>query len=1024
MSESTQRKYVLTLRIAVFGFLLSACSSAFALNPELDISQYAHTAWKTRDGFVGNAIHAIAQTPDGYLWIGTGLGLFRFDGVKPVLWQPPATQQLPSTIIMKVLAGRDGTLWIGTDKGLASWKDGKLTQYPDLAQYFIFALLEDRDNVLWVGASTIPKGNLFSIRDGRVQSYGADGTFKNGVFSLYQDRKGNLWAGGALGLWRWQPDPPKYFPVSSGQDNIRGLGEDDDGALLISTFTGIKRFIDGKIEVYKLPDSMKQFRPVRLVRDRDGGLWIGLSRGGLIHKHQGKTDVYSSSDGLSSDNVESIYEDREGNIWVVTSNGIDRFRDLPIPTITAKQGLSDLFVWSVLGTMDGSVFLTNSRALDRWKNGQITTYSGIAAPAEASLSAQVSLFQDARGRIWAATLREFGYLENNRFVSLNGVPGGVVRSMVEDDAGNLWIANQDSGLICLRGGAVIQQIPWSSFGRADFASALAVDRMKGGLWLGFFKGGLASFRDGKIQAWYGADDGLGDGRVNDFRFDPDGTVWLATESGLSRLKKDGHFATLTVENGLPCGRIHWFQEDDDRALWIYTACGLVRVARSQLDNWAAAVDQGLERPKIQTTVFDISDGVLSQAFPIGYCPMVAKTSDGKLWFPNLDGVSVIDPRHLALNRLPPPVHIEQFIADRRTYAANGQLELPPLIRDLQIDYTALSLAAPEKVLFRYKLEPRDREWQEAGNRRQAFYNNLPPGSYRFRVIACNNSGVWNEEGALLDFSIAPAYYQTTWFRLSCAAGFLFLLVALYQLRLRQVARQFNMRIEERVNERTRIARDLHDTLLQSFQGLLLKFQAITYLYPERDDEARTKLESVIEQAEQAVLEGRDAVQGLRSSAVIGTDLAEAISALGKELKGDASNQQPYNFSVGEEGATRDLAPLLRDEVYRIAGEALRNAFRHANAKRIEVEIHYDRQKFRLRIRDDGKGIDPRIVDQGGLSGHYGLAGMRERAELVGGRLEIWSEIDSGTEVELTIPASIAYAKSTAGRRSMAFWKRT
>jgi signal transduction histidine kinase len=291
-------------------------------------------------------------------------------------------------------------------------------------------------------------------------------------------------------------------------------------------------------------------------------------------------------------------------------------------------------------------------------------------------------------------------------------------------------------------------------------------------------------------------------------------------------------------------------------------------------------------------------------------------------------------------------------------------------------------------------------------------------------MACNNSGVWNEEGALLDFSIAPAYYQATWFRLSCAAAFLLLLVAIYRLRVRQVARQFNMRFEERVNERTRIARDLHDTLLQSFQGLLLKFQAVTYLYPERAVEARMKLESVIDQAEQAISEGRDAVQGLRSSTVVGTDLAGAISALGKELTADGSNKQPQDFSVGEEGATRELSPLLRDEVYRISGEALRNAFKHAHAKRIEVEIHYDRQKFRLRIRDNGKGIDPKIVDAGGLSGHYGLAGMRERSELVGGRLEIWSEIDSGTEVELTIPASIAYAKSTAGRRSMAFWRRT
>jgi signal transduction histidine kinase len=272
------------------------------------------------------------------------------------------------------------------------------------------------------------------------------------------------------------------------------------------------------------------------------------------------------------------------------------------------------------------------------------------------------------------------------------------------------------------------------------------------------------------------------------------------------------------------------------------------------------------------------------------------------------------------------------------------------------------------------------------------------------VIACNNSGVWNEAGAFLDFSIAPAYYQTMWFRLSCVAALLALLAALYQLRLRQVARQFNIRMEERVNERTRIARDFHDTLLQSFQGVLLKFHAVTYLFPDRPDEARKTLEGVIEQARQAITEGRDAVQGLRS--------------LGEEIAADQTGQNSPNFLVTVEGATRNLVPIVRDEVYRIAGEALRNAFRYAQASRIEVEIRYDRRQLRLRIRDDGKGIDPKVLAEGGRDGHYGLAGMRERAKLVGGKLAVRSKLDFGTEAELTIPAFVAYAKSPTARRPM------
>src|SRR5262249_13876953 len=297
---------------------------------------------------------------------------------------------------------------------------------------------------------------------------------------------------------------------------------------------------------------------------------------------------------------------------------------------------------------------------------------------------------------------------------------------------------------------------------------------------------------------------------------------------------------------------------------------------AELDNWATAVEKDQHsKQTIELTVFDNSDGISSLINASGMNPHVAKTSEGKLWFWGSEGLSILDPRRLPFNNLPPPLHIEQVTADRKTYDvasdANGQLRLPPLVRDLQIDYTALSFVTPEKVLFRYKLEGYDTDWQDAGNRRQAFYNDLPPANYRFRVMACNNSGVWNEAGALLDFAIAPAYYQTIWFRSLCVVAFLAVLAALYQMRLRQVARRFNIRMEERVNERIRLARDLHDTLLQSFQGVLLKFHAVTYLIPDRPDEAQKTLETVVEQARQAITEGRDAVQGLRSSTVLSND---------------------------------------------------------------------------------------------------------------------------------------------------------
>ncbi|HXI66862.1 MAG TPA: triple tyrosine motif-containing protein [Steroidobacteraceae bacterium] len=460
--------------------------------------------------------------------------------------------------------------------------------------------------------------------------------------------------------------------------------------------------------------------------------------------------------------------------------------------------------------------------------------------------------------------------------------------------------------------------------------------------------------------------------------------------------------------------------DDAGALWVYTACGIARIELPELERWEADLGHGVGSSGIRATVVDSSEGVVNAAPPIGsYSPHVAKSQDGRIWFATPSGVGVLDPRNLHANGRAPPVHIEQVTADRKSYAPVTPLRLPAQLRDLQLDYTALSLVAPEKMLFRYKLEGRDRDWQEAGNRRQAFYSDLAPGNYRFRVIASNNSGVWNEQGATLDFSISPAYWQTTWFRALCVTAILLVLWALYQLRLRQLTRTFNLTLEARVGERTRIARDLHDTLLQSFQGLLLRFQTVADLLPTRPTEAKRIVVSAVDQAAQAITEGRHAVEGLRTSAAESTDLAAELRTLG-ELAAAETHNESVRLTVDVEGTPRALKPIVRDEIYRIAGEALRNAFRHAAATRIELELRYDARQLRLRVRDDGKGIGPKALSEateGAIAGHHGLRGMRERASLIGGKLTVWTAPDSGTEVELIVRASRVYARPASRGRS-------
>jgi signal transduction histidine kinase len=357
------------------------------------------------------------------------------------------------------------------------------------------------------------------------------------------------------------------------------------------------------------------------------------------------------------------------------------------------------------------------------------------------------------------------------------------------------------------------------------------------------------------------------------------------------------------------------------------------------------------------------------------------------------------------------------VADNDPITVGELVRIPSSRKRITFRYSGLSFAVPERVRFRYSLDGFDHGWSEPTAAREAVYTNLSPGSYRFHVIASNSYGQWNDSEAAVSLEVDPAFWQTWWFRVSCVAAFLALLWGLYQQRLRQVAQQFNMRLEERVNERTRIARDLHDTLLQSFHGLLLRFQTVSNLLPTRPAEAKETLDSAIDQAAEAITEGRDAVQGLRSSTVESNDLSLAINTLGEELAAGEANPNHASFHVGVEGTTRNLHPILRDEVYRIAGEGMRNAFKHAQAQRIEVELRYDERQFRLRVRDDGKGIDAKHLNEDGRPGHYGMRGMRERAKLLGGNLAVWSELDSGTEVELRIPASRAYETSPARRRS-------
>jgi signal transduction histidine kinase len=488
-------------------------------------------------------------------------------------------------------------------------------------------------------------------------------------------------------------------------------------------------------------------------------------------------------------------------------------------------------------------------------------------------------------------------------------------------------------------------------------------------------------------------------------------LWIGSyDGGLTRFK-DKKFTRFTMKEGLFSDGVFCILEDDHGWFWMNSNQGIYRVRRQELNDFADG-----KIKSVNSIAYNKQDGMLSTEGNGGRQPAGIKARDGKLWFPTAQGIAVVDPKAVVTDLVPPPVLIEQMVVDRNPIpdeqmqsAIQNQSEIvvAPNQRNLEISYTGISFINSGQVKFRYKLEGLDRDWNDVGTRRTAYYSYLPPGSYRFHVIAANRDGVWNTVGMSIRVRVLPPFYKTYWFLAACVAGLLVMIWMLYRLRVRQLAHEFNMTLEARVSERTRIARELHDTLLQSFQGLLLRFQSAAKMLPERPAEARQRLDNAIQQATDAITEGRDAVQGLRSSAFETNDLAAAIAAIAEELKKESAAGVSPVVDLEIEGAPRSLNPVVRDEAYRVAAEALRNAFRHAQARRITVEIRYDKRNFRLRVRDDGKGIDEDAM-QRQRSGHFGLSGMRERAEIVGGRLEVWSKPNSGTQAELSVPGNIAY----------------
>ena len=993
------------IRDGILWFLF-AVSPLAALDPNKRLSQYAHTAWRIQDGDFAGAPNAITQTADGYLWIGTLAGLVRFDGVRFVPWIAPEPKALLSSDIYSLLGARDGSLWIGSGHGLSRWKDGDLTNYPATVGR-VNAILEDKSGAIWIARTRMepPVGPICKVAGDALRCYGvADGLSCKYGNALAND--GSLWVGSSEAICRWTPASSRTYLQKELKptEGLSGVGATaTKGGAVWAGLTragknfGLREFVDGVWRTYKVPGLDGATVAINsLLIDRSNALWVGTINQGIYRVFDGKAEHFQSTDGLSSDVISNIYEDIEGNIWVATSKGIDRFRDVAIASFSATEGLTTDSVSSVLSARDGTVWVGNEGALDFIRKNivsRITSQEGLPG------RDVTSLFEDHAGRLWVGVDAGLAVYEHEQFRLIRRSGGdeiGPVTAITEDTDHNIWayVVGKNTALLRIREFRIEEEFP-----SVRYIFSLAADP-NGGVWMGHRKGGLQRYRKGHFESVPTPDTGT----LTDLLVDHDGSLWAATQKNGVMRWQNGELTFLTTKNGLPCNEIFSVVRDKVHSLWLYSKCGLVAITDSELQQWS-------EHPQspVQVKTLDILDGAQS-ALP-SFRPISSMSPDGRLWFANDSILQMIDTAHLARNLIPPRVHIEEIIVDRQNHLPQQGIRLPPHTRDLEIDYTSLSFAIPQKMRFRYKLEGRDEDWQDAGTRRQAFYSDLRPGKYRFHVIACNNDGVWNDKGATLDFSVLPAVYQTAWFRVACILTGISIFWAFYRLRTYQIHAAISRSFEERLAERTRLARELHDTLLQTIQGS--KMIVDDLLDPPavsgRPREVMGRLSGALAQA---LLELRTSLNSLRNATASGNDLAEAF----RRAADDCANRGVTNIAFMVEGTAREMRPIVRDEIYRIGHEAIRNACQHSSAERIEVQLSYG-DNLVFSVRDNGRGIDPEVASHG-KNDHFGLQGMRERARQCCGTLTISSSKDSGTRVELRIPGDRVFLNGHSPWRTL------
>jgi signal transduction histidine kinase/ligand-binding sensor domain-containing protein len=995
------------IRFVESGALVAAAFSGLAAAQvdDLALRQLNHRAFTVADGAPAD-IMALAQTPDGTLWIGGRTGLTRFDGIRFVPYPGPGEEPLGATNVTSLLAAPDGALWIGfRPQGVSVLKQGRVTRFGSengLPRGAV-QLARDVNGSIWAATRT----GLAHFDGHRWTSISDDPKLVT-PYDVHVDRAGNLWVAAVDGLLVRPAGEPEFRQIDSSVYSNPGgflLAETPDGQILAAADDRLIRTLstaEGKNHVA----TVRGIAGGPLLIDSAGNLWASAgSERNLVRVRARELSVESKHDALvdserlqlADGRVHALLEDRERNVWVGTNAGLHRFSRANVVRDIAPQCVQDEYLAAAIVPGDnGSLWLACGDLADAY----LAEARDGAVASRQTAPFFTAAHRDDEGTIWVGGPTALGHLENGRVVS-TPLPAEVfdrpIQGLTRDADGALWAS------VTRRGTYRVADGRWLKNGGLDalpdeWALVQAVEE-GGTLWFGYPNNRIARIKDGVVEL-FDAVHGLDVGNPLAI-LAREGEVWVGGELGFARF--DGaRFVAIRDTANAPLKGVSGIVKTRAGDLWLNGAAGITHVAREEVEQVVRDPDH-----RLRHETFDHLDGVPGTAVQLRPQPSAIETTDGRLWFSTTGGIVSIDPTRIVRNSLPPAVTIWSLTSGGERRPNLGEhLQLPVHTTDLQIEYTAGSLTVPERVRFRYKLEGFDRDWQDVGARREALYTNVGPGRYTFRVAASNNDGVWNDTGAAIDFTITPAFYQTLWFYALGALAFLALLAALYTVRVRQVAAQLRGRLEARLAERERIARDLHDTLLQGMQGLIWRFQAAADRIPVTEP-ARQLMEKSLDRADELLAEGRDKVRDLRPTMSDSADLAKALAAEGEQLVQETS----VEFSATVSGMRRELHPMVREEGFLIGREALGNAFRHARASRIEVEVHYGRTALHVRVRDDGTGIDSAVLAAGERPGHFGLIGIRERATRIGAQLDVWSRPGAGTEIDLRVPARVAYGRS-------------